>query len=80
MVSAYNKNTRFIITLAMRSKMIIIILLLAVVSMNALAVVDVDPGGGEAFGVPLDGGLLSILGAAGVAYFIARRKKKNADQ
>ena len=27
-------------------------------------------------GVPLDGGLLTILGAAGVAYYIARKKKK----
>ena len=27
-------------------------------------------------GVPLDGGLLTILGAAGVAYYVARKKKK----
>ena len=27
-------------------------------------------------GVPLDGGLLTILGAAGVAYYLARKKKK----
>lgn len=31
-------------------------------------------------GVPLDGGLLTILGAAGVAYYIARKKKKASDQ
>ncbi len=55
----------------MKSKIVLIILLLTVVSINAFAVVDV--------GVPLDGGLLTILGAAGVAYFVARRKKKNAD-
>ncbi len=55
----------------MKSKIILIILLLASVSMNAFAVVEV--------GVPLDGGLLTILGAAGVAYFVARRKKRNAD-
>jgi hypothetical protein len=61
--------------LTMRSKIIFIILLLAFVSMNAFAVVD----GRDSTGVPLDGGLLSILGAAGVAYFVARRKKKNAD-
>lgn len=61
--------------LTMRSKIIFIILLLAFVSMNAFAVVN----RGDATGVPLDGGLLSILGAAGVAYFVARRKKKNAD-
>ena len=64
----------------MKSKVMLIILLLAVVSINAFAVVD---GGGSGtagtVGVPLDGGLLSILGAAGVAYFVARRKKKNAD-
>ena len=58
----------------MKSKIILIILLLAIVSVNAFAVVD----GGDV-GVPLDGGLLTILGAAGVAYFVARRKKKNAD-
>ena len=61
----------------MKSKIVLIILLLAIVSINAFAVVD--GGGGGAVGVPLDGGLLSILGAAGVAYFVARRKKKNAD-
>jgi hypothetical protein len=55
----------------MKSKIVLIILFLAIVSMNAFAVVEV--------GVPLDGGLLTILGAAGVAYFVARRKKKNAD-
>ena len=58
----------------MKSKIILIILLLVVVSMNAFA--KIDP---PSAGVPLDGGLLSILGAAGVAYFVARRKKKNAD-
>ena len=62
----------------MKSKIVLIILLLAVASINAFAVVR-GGGGGEATGVPLDGGLLSILGAAGVAYFVARRKKKNAD-
>ena len=30
---------------------------------------------GTRIGVPLDGGLLTILGAAGVAYYIARKKK-----
>ena len=59
----------------MKTKVILIILLLAIVSINAFAVVHK---GGEV-GVPLDGGLLTILGAAGVAYFVARRKKKNAD-
>ena len=28
-------------------------------------------------GVPLDGGLLAILGAAGVAYYIGRKKKQS---
>lgn len=62
----------------MKSKILLIVLLLAIVSINAFAVVDTGGGGGEV-GVPLDGGLLSILGAAGVAYFVARRKKKNAE-
>ena len=30
-------------------------------------------------GAPLDGGLLALLGAAGIAYYGARRKKKNAE-
>ena len=57
----------------MKSKIILVILLLAIVSVNAFAVVGTD------VAVPLDGGLLTILGAAGVAYFVARRKKRNAD-
>ena len=28
-------------------------------------------------GVPLDGGLLSILGAAGIGYFVTRKRKKS---
>lgn len=60
----------------MKAKIIFITLLLATVSVNVFAVIEKQP----EVGVPLDGGLLSILGAAGVAYFIARRKKKNADQ
>ena len=59
----------------MKTKIILIILLLAIVSINAFA--RLQQGGDVA--VPLDGGLLTILGAAGVAYFVARRKKKNAD-
>ncbi|MFZ5940845.1 MAG: hypothetical protein ACOYXB_09740 [Bacteroidota bacterium] len=31
--------------------------------------------GGGATGAPLDGGLLAILGAAGVTYLVSRRKK-----
>jgi len=34
-------------------------------------------GGNNPVGAPLDGGLLTILGAAGVAYYVARKKKKN---
>ena len=30
-------------------------------------------------GAPLDGGLLTVLGAAGVAYYGARKKKKSPD-
>ena len=30
-------------------------------------------------GVPLDGGILTILGAAGVAYFVARKKSKKME-
>ena len=62
----------------MKSKVILIILLLAIVSINVFAAV-IPAGKGPDAAVPLDGGLLTILGAAGVAYFVARRKKKNAD-
>ena len=30
-------------------------------------------------GAPIDGGLLSILGAAGIGYYLIRRRKKNAE-
>ena len=30
-------------------------------------------------GAPLDGGLLAILAAAGISYFAARKKKKQAE-
>jgi len=30
-------------------------------------------------GAPLDGGLLTILGAAGVTYYVSRKKKKNGE-
>ena len=66
----------------MKSKIILVILILAFVSINVV-LAEVIPGSQDAspktYGVPLDGGLLSILGAAGVAYFVARRKKKNTD-
>jgi hypothetical protein len=65
----------------MKSKIILVILMLAVVSISAFAVVGTDTSAGaQTYGAPLDGGLLSILGAAGVAYFVARRKKKKLDQ
>ena len=60
----------------MKTKIAFIVLFLAIVSLNAFAVVQ---GGGDTVEVPLDGGLLTILGAAGVAYFIARKKKKSME-
>lgn len=33
-------------------------------------------GGGAGAGVPLDGGVLSVLLAAGVGYVVSKRKKK----
>jgi hypothetical protein len=33
-----------------------------------------------AVGAPLDGGLLVLLAGAGIAYFAARKKKKNAQE
>jgi hypothetical protein len=66
----------------MKSKIILIMLLLAIASTDSFARVcrqRQPQTETKTTGVPLDGGLLSILGAAGVAYFVARRKKKNAD-
>lgn len=31
-------------------------------------------------GAPIDGGLLTILGAAGVTYYLARKKKNNSSE
>jgi hypothetical protein len=31
-------------------------------------------------GTPLDGGLLAVLGAAGVSYYLIRKKKKNSTE
>lgn len=38
----------------------------------------INNGGDDPVGAPLDGGLLALLGAAGIAYYGARRKNKNA--
>jgi hypothetical protein len=45
-------------------------LMLIAFSSNIFAVVGVP------INSPLDGGLLTILGAAGIAYFIVRKKRK----
>jgi len=37
------------------------------------------PRNGQPVGAPLDGGLLTILGAAGVVYYVARKKKKQVE-
>jgi hypothetical protein len=40
-----------------------------------------NSGGGKGgpVGAPLDGGLLTILGAAGVTYYLVRKNKKNKE-
>jgi hypothetical protein len=47
--------------------------------MSALSVYagPTGPSGQRITVAPLDGGLLLVLGGAGVAYFAARKKKKN---
>jgi hypothetical protein len=42
-------------------------------------VVVEQPAPGDAVGAPLDGGLLALLGAAGIAYYGVRRKKKRGE-
>ncbi len=42
---------------------------------------QVSPGPSTgAVGAPLDGGLLALLAGAGITYFAARKKKKNAQE
>jgi hypothetical protein len=58
-----------------------LVLLMLAFSMDALAWfpsrhTPPPPPGTGTVGVPLDGGLLTILGMAGVAYFVIRKKKK----
>ena len=36
-------------------------------------------GGGCPIGAPLDGGLLTVLGVGGVAYYVARKKGKKPE-
>lgn len=36
-------------------------------------------GSNNTVGAPLDGGLLTVLGAAGVAYYVSRKKRKNGE-
>jgi hypothetical protein len=62
------------------SLMVVILLMLAF-SMDASAWFPANPKPPKppkhgTVGVPLDGGLLTILGMAGVAYFVIRKKKK----
>jgi hypothetical protein len=57
-------------------KIALVIILVMFVSPELMAKIQpADPN--NAVGVPLDGGLLAILAGAGIAYFSARKKKKN---
>jgi len=53
---------------------------LALISLSGLVLVNlsVSAAVGPAVGVPLDGGLLAVLAAAGVGYFI-KKKRKNKE-
>jgi hypothetical protein len=66
-----------------------LIILVSAISIDAMGMQNIRPnhrhnngynnGGGShgCVGAPLDGGLLVVLGAAGVAYVAARKKKKD---
>ena len=63
------------------TKIIRTFLLVAILSAGLAFSVDAkivkgDPQGNNV-GVPIDGGLLTVLGAAGVAYAVGRKRKKN---
>jgi hypothetical protein len=53
--------------------LIFLVLLTGSVAVNAMSK---PPGHGGNVSTPLDGGLLSVLGAAGIVYYIARKGKK----
>ncbi len=58
-------------------KIALIFVLILLISPELMAKIQpADPN--TAVGVPLDGGLLAILAGAGIAYFAARKKKKNS--
>ncbi len=58
-------------------KISLILILVLFVAPDLMAKIQpADPN--NAVGVPLDGGLLAILAGAGIAYFTARKKKKNS--
>jgi hypothetical protein len=58
--------------------LLFLILLGSFASINAMSKPGHRPprGHGGCVKTPLDGGLLTILGAAGVAYFVARKGRK----
>ena len=57
-------------------KFILFALLLIGFTTNSYAVVTKSKEHKKVVGTPLDGGLLSILGAAGISYYLIRKKKK----
>ncbi len=56
-------------------KILFFAILLIGFSTNSYAVVSKVRGNNKAVGAPLDGGLLSILGVAGVSYYLVRKKQ-----
>jgi len=57
-------------------RLVFFVILLIGFSTNSYAVIGKIT---QAVGAPLDGGLLTILGAAGVSYYLVRKKKKSAE-
>jgi hypothetical protein len=49
------------------------------ISTNTAYKPKVKPKGGSSVEAPLDGGVLTLLGAAGIAYMVARKKKKQSE-
>ncbi len=64
--------------------LIALVLLMLAFSMDAFAWFPArhnppPPPGTGTVGVPLDGGLLTILGMAGIGYFVIRKRKKESE-
>jgi hypothetical protein len=53
-------------------------IIIGIVVLSLISTVSIFAALAEPVGVPLDGGLLSILGAAGISYYLVRKRRKSS--